>query len=61
MEDKLKNFIEKGKSIHGDGRYDYSNVVYKNVDTKVEIKCNKCGTTFFNTPYRHLNERRGCV
>lgn len=61
MEDKLKNFIEKAKTIHGDGRYDYSNVIYKNVDTKVEIKCNTCGTTFFNTPYRHINQKRGCV
>lgn len=56
MNEKLKIFIEKAKNIHGDGRYDYSNVDYK-----VEIKCNTCGTTFFNTPYRHINMKHGCV
>lgn len=61
MDEKTKQFIEKAKNVHGDGRYDYSNVVYKNVDTKVEIKCNVCQSVFYNTPYRHVNEKRGCV
>lgn len=61
MEDKRKKFIEKAKEIHGENRYDYTNVIFKNVDTKVEIKCNTCGSIFFNTPYRHINQKRGCV
>ena len=61
MDKKTKQFIEKAKNVHGDGRYEYSNVVYKNVDTKVEIKCNVCETKFLMTPYSHLNKSAGCV
>ena len=33
-----KLFIEKAKAIHGD-KYDYSEVCYKNIKTKVKIRC----------------------
>ena len=35
----LKEFIKKANEVHGEGRYDYSEVVYKNNKTKVCIIC----------------------
>lgn len=45
-------FIEKAKKVHGD-KYDYSNVVYTNQTTKVEIVCPIHGS-FWQTPKKHL-------
>ena len=39
-------YIKRAKELHGD-HYDLSNVNYKNYRTKIEVKCNKCGTTFY--------------
>lgn len=50
-------FIERSKEIHGD-KYDYSNVVYKNMHTKVLIVCPVHGE-FKQRPNGHLN-KRGC-
>lgn len=50
-------FIEESKKIHGP-KYDYSNVVYKNSSTKVEIICPKHGG-FYQSPSNHLNGQ-GC-
>lgn len=55
--DTLDAFIIKAKSIHGD-KYDYSNVVYTNNSTKVEIQCPKHGS-FLQTPNNHLSGQ-GC-
>ena len=52
--EKTKTFIEKSKKIHND-KYDYSKVVYKNIDTKV---CPEHGE-FWQTPYNHL-KGHGC-
>lgn len=46
-------FVEKAKKIHGD-KYDYSQVNYINCDTKVKIRCNRCGKYFMQTPNSHL-------
>lgn len=54
----LKQFIEKAKKFHGD-KYDYSKTNYINGLTKVEIKCNKCKTTFWQIPAYHLSGE-GC-
>ncbi|AYV76591.1 MAG: hypothetical protein Terrestrivirus9_28 [Terrestrivirus sp.] len=53
-------FINDAKKIHGD-MYDYSNVNYIDVETKVEIICKKHGS-FCQQPKHHLNlkEKRGC-
>lgn len=51
---KLHKAIEK----HGT-KYDYSKVVYKNVDTKVVISCPTHGD-FTQTPYHHVNRGQGC-
>lgn len=45
------------RSVHGD-RYDYSKMVYSNVQTKIEIVCSKHGS-FWQKPNAHLNGQ-GC-
>ena len=58
--DKLNKFIARSHAVHGD-KYDYTNVVYVDVDTKVEIKCVQHNHTFWQSPYNHANGRLGCV
>lgn len=50
-------FITKSNDVHH-GFYDYTNVVYVNVDTPVKILCKEHGF-FEQTPYHHL-QGRGC-
>ena len=52
----LKGFINRAEEIHGD-KYSYDFTDYINSDTKVEIYCNKHGTTFWQDPSSHLS---GC-
>lgn len=52
-----ETFIEKANKVFH-GIYDYSNVVYVNNATKVEIQCRKHGS-FLCTPQNHLHGR-GC-
>lgn len=52
-----EKFIEKANNVFH-GLYDYSNVVYVNNSTKVEIQCKKHGS-FMCTPQNHLHGR-GC-
>ena len=47
-----EEFIEQAQSIHGN-LYDYVNVLYKNINTKVEIICKKHGR-FEQRPDVHL-------
>ena len=54
-----KDFVVKARQKHGD-RYDYSLVeINGNNKTKVAIKCNACGATFFQKINNHLNGQ-GC-
>jgi len=46
-------FMQQAISIHGD-IYNYSKVVYKNSNTKIEVICKKCGYVFKPTPGNHL-------
>lgn len=50
-------FLKKAKDVHMD-KYDYSKVVYKNMDYKVCITCSKHGD-FWQTPYTHISGH-GC-
>jgi hypothetical protein len=50
--------VTEANQIHNN-KYDYSNVVYKNTDTKVEIICPLHGA-FLQTPYKHINAKCGC-
>lgn len=52
-----EEFVNKAKKIHGDA-YDYSKVVYKNIDTNVIIICKDHGE-FKQTPMNHINGQ-GC-
>jgi len=49
-----KKCIERFNSIHGNEKYDYSNVVYVNQNTKVEITCKMCGNIFNQIPKSHF-------
>lgn len=55
-----EEFIKRSKKVHGENRYDYSDVVYKNNTTKVKIHCNRCGANFEQIPANHLNGM-GCL
>lgn len=50
-------FIERSNELHN-CKYDYSKVIYENVDKKVEIICKVHGS-FFQLPKNHLNNQ-GC-
>lgn len=54
----LDRFISNSILVHGDV-YDYSNVVYENVHSHVEIICPTHGT-FSKTPAHHLYQSQGC-
>lgn len=49
---------QKASEIHFD-KYDYAEVVYKNIDTKVKIACPVHGA-FYQSPYKHINLGQGC-
>ena len=66
MEEKLKNFIDRAQSRHGD-KYDYSKVEYNGIRNKVCIICPIHGE-FWQYPQDHIrgnncpicaNENRG--
>jgi Zn finger protein HypA/HybF involved in hydrogenase expression len=48
----LDEFIKRSKRHHGDS-YDYSNVVYVDAQTKVQIYCKKHNYTFWQRPASH--------
>lgn len=50
--------FKKAEFVH-ESKYDYSKVVYKNVETKVIIICPIHGE-FEQTPYKHINCKQGC-
>lgn len=52
-------FISRAIIKHGEGKYDYSQVVYVNGTFPVKIKCNVCGHEFEQRPDSHL-QGRGC-
>jgi len=56
--EKLNNFLEKCKNIHGN-KFDYSLVEYKNNKTKVKIICKYHGM-FEQTPKNHTIQKQGC-
>jgi len=54
----LNKFITKARILYGN-RFDYSKVIYSNIDTKVIIVCKKHGE-FLQSPYNHLKGFAGC-
>lgn len=53
-----ETILNQFNDVHGD-TYDYSKVVYKGVDTKVEIGCKQGHPSFLQTPYDH-RKGNGC-
>jgi len=51
-------FIEKARVIHS-GFYDYSQVVYRGMRSKVDIVCPDHGV-FSQTPMKHISQAQGC-
>ena len=60
VDKKQSQFIEKSITVHGD-KFDYQSSNYKNIDTKVEIRCIKHNTVFYQSPYNHMKGRDGCL
>lgn len=54
-----EDFIKRSIGVHGEGKFDYSQVNYINSGVKVKIKCNNCQETNDQTPSGHLSGR-GC-
>ena len=54
-----QQFIEKAIKIHGN-QFCYDNTIYTDRHSKVEIFCNTCKTTFFQTPHQHIYAKNGC-
>ena len=56
--DTLETFVEKARKVHGN-KYDYTDVLYRNSQKKVSIRCRKCGRTFLQVPASHIGGH-GC-
>lgn len=54
----LDQFIEDAIKVHGN-KYDYSNIIYKTSNIKINILCKKCNKIFEQKPMSHLNGN-GC-
>lgn len=50
--------ISRFRDVHGD-KYDYSKVVYVDMNSKVTIICPEHGE-FEQTPAKHINRKHGC-
>lgn len=55
----LESFINVSKERHGDGRFDYSEVVYITAKTKVKLRCIKHDLWFEVTPDSHNRIKSG--
>ena len=58
MVNTLNRFLQE-VSLRAIAGYDYSNINWESSIRKVDIKCNKCGSIFLQTPTKHL-QGRGC-
>jgi hypothetical protein len=54
----MEAFVQRAREIHGD-RYDYSKVVYTNMNTKICIGCKEHGE-FMQSASKHILSKRGC-
>jgi len=52
-------FVSKSESIHGKGRYDYTDYTFSNSNTKSKIRCNVCDNVFTCSPGNHM-KGHGC-
>lgn len=54
-----ESIIKRFNEVHGEGKYDYTNVVFTGVRDKVEITCHTHTYTWMMTPTDH-SSGRGC-
>lgn len=54
-----QDFLDRCKKAHGN-RFDYSNAVYINATTKVEVKCSICHHSWKVIPANHYFNGSGC-
>lgn len=52
--------IEEIKKAQPYSDYDFSNVNYHGIHCPILLKCNKCGTTFSNSPANLIKYKNGC-
>ena len=53
-------FIKRSKEVHGEGKFGYDLVEYRNANEKVKLTCKQCGSVFEITPSKHLSSKQGC-
>lgn len=54
----LDSFIERARKVHGN-KYDYTNVIIKNIKSRIDIICHKHGS-FKQIAQVHLTNKSGC-
>jgi len=54
-----QKIIQRAIAVHGN-KFDYSYVRFKNMRTKIKIKCNTCHKIFEQSPYNHIGNHKGC-
>ena len=54
-----KNFIEKATVIF-DNKYNYSNVLFTNIEDKIEIRCNTCNEVYYQKASSHIGGHHAC-
>lgn len=53
-----EDFLKEAKEVHGDNFLYIEE--YKGSDTKIKMKCKKCGYEFMQDPYHHIKRKQGC-
>lgn len=53
-------FIEQSKTMHGELKYDYSECLYKNSNTKIKLRCIAHDYRFSVMPNNHIHRLSGC-
>ena len=54
------SFIKRALEIHEEGLFNYDNIKYVNLKTKIDIFCNKCNKAFSQNPSSHIHNKYGC-
>lgn len=55
----IEDFIQKANEVH-DYEYDYTNSIYINTRSKLDIIHKKCGTRFSQKAHNHVINQQGC-
>jgi hypothetical protein len=56
----LQDMIAKAKKVHPNNHYDYSQTTFENIDTPIQIRCNRHDKVISTTWYYHINRGFGC-